>query len=1108
MDLQKIYELNKYRTKEIIYSALEHKLYWINEVSELISYDFNANTMKTNHIYTKIVDLDSSAHNLCIDWIARNLYWIQDANHTKNIMKLDLTLWEQTGLAKYDSILQINESKFLNIVPLKGYIYWMELNSNNQYVIKQSDLDGKNKKSFLEDKDNECLCPYKLQEASTMHIDNTNIDEPLMYWTSKDHLIAGRDIYGCRCRLVLSAGNQKFFNYLTIDKTNIYLFSRDELQSIVYLYMLNKKYALIESNENAFKHVPKNHGFVEPINSVIALDVSSQPYPPTTCLIPKVKNYAIKVTNITANSIIVNLPEPDPNDGCEKYNLPTTIYIISVSHCLDNDRNKFKKRNEQTHKSHYEIKNLTPFTEYRLKLALSNFYVDKFSMDLQFGEDVIQKTNSGKFNAPENVTVQVLTPTLAKIYWMPPQNLNCAQQVNYEVHWKSILFSNGTRKITHQVPHIEQLFKLERTVDGKFFTIIQSPLPGQEYSIYVRVYPANFSNFFTDSVDISAHMYSEPNNLTLSGISTNSMAISWIPSHNLINYKLEYKNVTMQPGTFYNFRLILKYPEHMEDFIWPLDERFYTFKTLADIPSAPGIPMITRLPNSTYQLKWKPAQVHDSQVSLYRLEGLIVENNYKEDNQANKHWNLYYNGTHNHWIMTKSMNQKYRFRVQAGNAYGFGEWSETSAEVDLTDSIEILAAHYYYYLLLPFVLSLIVTLAVYNVYYFYCSYRQREGVNDPVLPAIMTDIELVTQSELSHECVQLNKLYDFKLQHNLDKCNLRIIKKEQITRTKLLGSGQFGKVFQGTVEILEGVNTMPVAIKILRENASSDDKDNILKEAKLMSYFHHKHVVKLLFVCSDIDSPMLISELMEGGDLLKYLQECQKLQSSDPRFLRLQDLLAMCEDVARGCCYLEKLHFVHRDLACRNCLISSRNRENRIVKISDFGLARNLYKNAYYRTKGEGPLPLRWMALESLMYRKFTSQSDVWSFGVLIWEIMTLGEHPYSTKNDSEVWQYVCAGGKLPKPLNCPLMLYELMHRCWSPINARPNFTICLENIITLRNNIEDTIPSSADSIRYVELPSSGKLEGSVESIAHPTSERLTTNDAPNIIEYSTLSHS
>ena len=135
---------------------------------------------------------------------------------------------------------------------------------------------------------------------------------------------------------------------------------------------------------------------------------------------------------------------------------------------------------------------------------------------------------------------------------------------------------------------------------------------------------------------------------------------------------------------------------------------------------------------------------------------------------------------------------------------------------------------------------------------------------------------------------------------------------------------------------------------MLRKNASSQEKEKFEQEAKFMSQFRHKHVLKLLGFCSDADPPLLILELMEGGDLLKYLRENRTLEPSDSHALRLQDLLAMCEDVARGC-YLEELHFVHRDLACRNCLISARNRENRIVKIGDFGLARDIYKNDYYR---------------------------------------------------------------------------------------------------------------------------------------------------------------
>jgi len=140
-----------------------------------------------------------------------------------------------------------------------------------------------------------------------------------------------------------------------------------------------------------------------------------------------------------------------------------------------------------------------------------------------------------------------------------------------------------------------------------------------------------------------------------------------------------------------------------------------------------------------------------------------------------------------------------------------------------------------------------------------------------------------------------------------------------------------------------------VAIKMLRKDASSNEKKKFLKEAKLMSHFRHKHILRLLAVCLDGDSPLLVLELIETGDLLKYLRDCRNLQASDSHALRLHDLLAMCEDVARGCCYLEELRFVHRDLACRNCLVSSRNRENRIIKIGDFGLAKDIYKDDYYR---------------------------------------------------------------------------------------------------------------------------------------------------------------
>lgn len=139
-----------------------------------------------------------------------------------------------------------------------------------------------------------------------------------------------------------------------------------------------------------------------------------------------------------------------------------------------------------------------------------------------------------------------------------------------------------------------------------------------------------------------------------------------------------------------------------------------------------------------------------------------------------------------------------------------------------------------------------------------------------------------------------------------------------------------------------------------------------------------------------------------------------------PIALTFQDLISMCVDIASGCRYLEEMHFVHRDLACRNCLVSSVERTNRVVKIGDFGLTRDVYKSDYYRKDGEGLLPVRWMAPESLVYGVYTSQSDVWAFGITCWEIMTLGQQPYQARTNLEVLNFVQNGGRLEQKGCCP----------------------------------------------------------------------------------------
>ncbi|XP_070166803.1 protein sevenless-like isoform X2 [Polyergus mexicanus] len=509
---------------------------------------------------------------------------------------------------------------------------------------------------------------------------------------------------------------------------------------------------------------------------------------------------------------------------------------------------------------------------------------------------------------------------------------------------------------------------------------------------------------------------------------------------------------------------------------------------IRNAPSIPGTPMITKLHNFVHKLYWEPALITDRSQILYRLEGFIIDDDYKHDIII-KDWNLYYDGINNYWIIpNKHMNKKYQFRVQAKSVYGFElAWNQSSV-TDLTISTrEILATQHHLTLILGIISIIIVLLTCYIIYRFCFSlYQQKQRENNKdAMPSvtIRTLSELAAFRERTENFVQSN-LYVSTLQCTSDYSAIPEIRQEQITLENSIGSSTFGYVFKGKMKELEGSGIMSVAIKTLRKNASTREKIKLLQEAKLMSQLRHKHILKLLGVCFDTDPPLLVLELMEAGDLLNYLRDSHFIQLTDSHALRLQDLLAICEDVARGCCYLEEMHFVHRDLACRNCFVSAKNREDRVIKIGDFGLARDIYEDDYYQE--ERSLPVRWMSPESLVDGIFNSQSDVWAFGVLIWEVMSLGQQPYFVRTNIEVVDYLREGGRLLKPFNCPSTLYELMLRCWSAADARPSFKVCLENIVTLRSNVDDAI------IDTVHIGLTAEVPRKIETIDYLTKAQTT----------------
>ncbi|KAK1155846.1 discoidin domain-containing receptor 2-like isoform X1 [Acipenser oxyrinchus oxyrinchus] len=276
-----------------------------------------------------------------------------------------------------------------------------------------------------------------------------------------------------------------------------------------------------------------------------------------------------------------------------------------------------------------------------------------------------------------------------------------------------------------------------------------------------------------------------------------------------------------------------------------------------------------------------------------------------------------------------------------------------------------------------------------------------------------------------------------------------------------LGEGQFGEVhlceaeglqeFLGVVVPLSDPDGRPVlvAVKKLRADASKNARNDFLKEIKIMSRLNHPNIVRLLGVCVCTDPLCMITEYMENGDLNQFLSQRESestlTHANNIPSVSLPNLLHMSAQISSGMRYLASLNFVHRDLATRNCLVD----HQLTIKIADFGMSRNLYSGDYYRIQGRAVLPIRWMAWESILLGKFTTASDVWAFGVTLWEIFTLcKEQPYSLLSDEQVientGEFFRNQGRqifLSHPQLCPPTLFELMLRCWSrDTKDRPSF--------------------------------------------------------------------
>lgn len=353
---------------------------------------------------------------------------------------------------------------------------------------------------------------------------------------------------------------------------------------------------------------------------------------------------------------------------------------------------------------------------------------------------------------------------------------------------------------------------------------------------------------------------------------------------------------------------------------------------------------------------------------------------------------------------------------------------------------------------------------------------ERQNSDASQEPILVSTIKIERCQSTSHLGSEMTSISEYKLPLDAP----WELPRSRLVMGETLGEGAFGKVVRAEIQGFLRPGNTTVAVKMLKEGHTDSELMDLVSEMEMMKMIGtHINIINLLGFCTQ-DGPLyVVFEYAAHGNLRDYLRNnrpssgYERAIGQELDTITKYDLVSFAHQVARGMEYLASKKCIHRDLAARNVLVS----EDRIMKIADFGLARDLHSQDYYRKTSEGRLPVKWMAPEALFHGVYTSQSDVWSFGILLWEIMTLGGIPYPAVPVEKLFQLLREGYRMEKPSNCPLDIYLIMRECWRcQPTQRPTFKKLVEDldcILTLSSTVEyvnlsmphlDTPPSSCES--------------------------------------------
>ncbi|CAG2239895.1 Tyrosine-protein kinase Btk29A,Tyrosine kinase receptor Cad96Ca,Discoidin domain-containing receptor 2,Tyrosine-protein kinase receptor TYRO3,Putative neurotrophin receptor LTRK 1,ALK tyrosine kinase receptor,Tyrosine-protein kinase ABL2,Tyrosine-protein kinase abl-1,Tyrosine-protein kinase receptor UFO,Macrophage colony-stimulating factor 1 receptor,Leukocyte tyrosine kinase receptor,Tyrosine-protein kinase receptor Tie-1,Receptor-type tyrosine-protein kinase FLT3,ALK tyrosine kinase receptor homolog scd- len=1019
------------------YLAQENRMFWVDKNNMLKE--------QSKQGQKKLLELEGKVTDLAVDWIRRSLF-IVEVNSSQSTSSIITYLLDQSISYK----LQSRDGIINSIVtdPHTSTIAWTESDTSESHSkLYKMGPDHKVKPLFRNARNKReapsCNCSTSFQLGSRIALDNTeDAKTEILFYDEGTKSIIATDINGCFCKSVTSQtpDSKKGFppDSLTVDHSNIYCYNKTEK----LLYIMDKQTSIVTTKS------------LGEVHDMIGYGTHLQPLPSTECLYPQPYKGSVTLIQKTNQTIELELEPITWPLSCTGISVPDTKYSVyykagtqpcgsAGSGCIS----------EASYNNTIALTKLQPYTMYIVHGAVSNYYTEYLSEVLS--SPTVFQTRAG---VPHKATIESLigiSPEQINVTWSRPTVSNGPpEDLVYAIHWSTQTNKGLLRaEVEVNVSHDQNVYK----------QTISNLLPNHNYTIEVKAANSE-KKIFNTSDPQTIRTFELPRDIILLSSARHNLTISWTsPSDGSVEYaKFQYikcpyaeeanwinmgefpyytsSNQTfnktfrdLDPFTDYCFRMVLLYKGTSTKMYWTGGDRFM-FRTQSSIPSAPDPPITESLSTQGYEVKWSEPNDNGAAILHYILQ--YWSTHYQM-------WTEVYNGTEARWVIDDGVltsGKEYFFRVAADNANGLGPFSNNStafvyrdvvAAADDTVAIVVIS--------LSFVFVFLVVLLFVICYVM----RKRNRKNRKPKEFIVRgpDHELAILRELPlHTAPESNTLYAIK---------------------------EINIIF----------------LQTLRKSASDHEKEEFLKEAVLMSNFKHDHILSLLGVCLDNDPQFIILELMEGGDLLSYLRTCRGM-STNSTSLCLTDLVKICVHVARGCKYLEREHFVHRDLAARNCLVSSKVPSEIVVKIGDFGLARDIYKSDYYRKEGEGLLPVRWMSPESLVDGIFTTQSDIWAFGVMMWEVLTFGQQPYQARTNIEVLHYVRSGGQLEQPEHCPEELFVLMKSCWSySPEDRPDFTYILQQ---LEQFLEKCVTLLADYI----MPSDSQL---YRKIIH----RATSFDSP-----------